>query len=85
MIDGHIHIERGNYSIEWIEQFVNKAVKMKIDEIWLLEHCYIIVIYLKSLCLCMIQYAHTVNMWIIGFKEVQESIRCRSIMNLSKK
>ena len=41
MIDGHIHIERGNYSIEWIEQFVNKAVKMKIDEIWLLEHCYI--------------------------------------------
>ena len=41
MIDGHIHIERGDYSLEWIEQFVNKAVEMKIDEIWLLEHCYI--------------------------------------------
>ena len=41
MIDGHIHIERGDYSLEWIEQFVNKAVEMKIDEIRLLEHCYI--------------------------------------------
>ena len=41
MIDGHIHIERGDYSIEWIEQFVNKAVEMKMDEIRLLEHCYI--------------------------------------------
>ena len=27
MIDGHIHIERGDYLIEWIEQFVNKAVE----------------------------------------------------------
>lgn len=27
MIDGHIHIERGDYSLEWIEQFVNKAVE----------------------------------------------------------
>ena len=42
MIDGHIHIERGDYSLEWIEQFVNKAVEMKIDEIRLLEHCYIL-------------------------------------------
>ena len=41
MIDGHIHIERGDYSLEWIEQFVNKAVEMEIDEIRLLEHCYI--------------------------------------------
>lgn len=41
MIDGHIHIERGDYSLEWIEQFVNKAVEMKLDEIRLLEHCYI--------------------------------------------
>lgn len=41
MIDGHIYIERGDYLIEWIEQFVNKAVEMEIDEIRLLEHCYI--------------------------------------------
>ena len=40
MIDGHIHIERGEYALDWINQFVNRAVEMQIDEIWLLEHCY---------------------------------------------
>ena len=40
MIDGHIHIERGEYKLDWINQFVNRAVEMRIDEIWLLEHCY---------------------------------------------
>lgn len=38
MKDMHIHIERGDYTKEWIEQFVNQAVKMNIDEINLLEH-----------------------------------------------
>jgi len=40
MIDGHIHIERGEYTLDWIDQFVKKAVEMQIDEIRLLEHCY---------------------------------------------
>ena len=40
MIDGHIHIERGDYTLDWINQFVSKAVEMNIDEIRLLEHCY---------------------------------------------
>ena len=40
MIDGHIHIERGPYTLDWIQQFVNQAVKMNISEIRLLEHCY---------------------------------------------
>ncbi len=40
MIDGHIHIERGPYTLEWIDQFVVRAVVEQIDEIWLLEHCY---------------------------------------------
>ena len=40
MIDGHIHIERGAYTLDWINQFVSKAVEMEIDEIRLLEHCY---------------------------------------------
>ena len=41
MIDGHIHIERGPYTLEWIDQFVSKAVEMGLDEICLLEHNYI--------------------------------------------
>ena len=36
--DLHIHIERGDYTLEWIDKFVNQAVKMNIDEINLLEH-----------------------------------------------
>lgn len=40
MIDGHIHIEQGDYSLEWINKFVNKAMENNINEIWLLEHCY---------------------------------------------
>lgn len=40
MIDGHIHIERGPYTLEWISQFVNRAVEMQLREIRLLEHCY---------------------------------------------
>ena len=41
MIDGHIHIERGAYTLDWIDKFVNKAVEMGLDEIRLLEHNYI--------------------------------------------
>ena len=41
MTDGHIHIERGPYTLEWIGQFVEKAVEVGIDEIRLLEHNYI--------------------------------------------
>lgn len=40
MVDGHIHIERGPYTLEWIEKFVNRAVDTGLDEIRLLEHCY---------------------------------------------
>ncbi|MGN0522932.1 MAG: PHP domain-containing protein [Eubacterium sp.] len=36
--DLHIHIERGDYTRQWIERFVNQAVKMNIGEINLLEH-----------------------------------------------
>lgn len=41
MVDGHIHIERGPYTLKWIDQFVSKAVEMGLDEICLLEHNYI--------------------------------------------
>jgi hypothetical protein len=39
-LDCHIHIERGGYTLDWIEKFVDTAVRRNIDEIWLLEHCY---------------------------------------------
>ncbi len=41
MIDAHVHLEKGDYSVEWIEQFVAYAIKRKIDEIYFLEHTHI--------------------------------------------
>lgn len=38
MKDLHIHIERGDYTVEWIEKFIEKAQQMQLDEICLLEH-----------------------------------------------
>ena len=40
MLDAHIHIERGEYTLGWIDEFVKTAVARELDEIWLLEHCY---------------------------------------------
>ena len=40
MTDGHIHIEKGPYTLEWIQKFVDKAVEMNLSEIRLLEHNY---------------------------------------------
>ncbi|MGN0522495.1 MAG: PHP domain-containing protein [Eubacterium sp.] len=38
MKDLHIHIERGPYTVEWIEKFIKKAQEMNLEEICLLEH-----------------------------------------------
>lgn len=62
MIDGHIHIEHGEYTLEWIEQFVSQAVKMQLDEIGLLEHNYIFEEFLPmytSVC----SHSEYVNSW----------------------
>jgi len=40
MTDCHVHIERGEYTLEWIRRFINTAVTRGIDELWLLEHSY---------------------------------------------
>ena len=40
MVDGHIHIERGGYTLEWIGRFADEGLEHGLDEIWLLEHCY---------------------------------------------
>lgn len=38
MIDCHIHLERGPYTISWLEKFVQTAVNRGLGEIYLLEH-----------------------------------------------
>ena len=74
-VDGHIHIERGDYSLEWIQQFVDKAVETQMDK----SACSNTATYLKNLDQCIILYVHTVSLWMSGFKEKPVSISCQSI------
>ena len=32
MIDAHVHLEKGEYTVEWIEQIIDYAVKRNIDD-----------------------------------------------------
>ena len=89
MIDGHIHIERGAYTLDWIDQFVNKAVEMEIDEIRLLEHCYRFEEFVPmygSVC----AYSKYVDAWfhrnagahkLADYLELIERVKCYRVRN----
>ena len=77
MIDGHIHIERGEYTLDWINQFVRRAVEMNLDEIRLLEHNFrfeeFVPMY-DSVC----AYSDFVNAWfhrVGGVKKLDDYLR----------
>ena len=62
MTDGHIHIERGPYTLEWIRKFADRAVETGLEEIRLLEHNYRFEEYVPmydSVC----AYSDYVNAW----------------------
>lgn len=40
-IDVHIHLERGEYSREWLEKFIRRAIEREIGEVWFLDHSYL--------------------------------------------
>lgn len=41
MIDAHVHLEKGSYTLEWVEQFIRYAQMRNIDEVFFLEHTHI--------------------------------------------
>lgn len=41
MIDAHVHLEKGEYSLSWIDEFIKYALDRGIDEIFFLEHTHI--------------------------------------------
>ncbi len=41
MVDAHVHLEKGDYTVEWVQQFVDYAVQRNINEIFFLEHIHI--------------------------------------------
>ncbi len=62
MLDAHIHIEKGDYTLDWIEEFVDVAIQRGLNEIYLLEHCYrfseFVPMY-DSVC----KYSEYINKW----------------------
>lgn len=74
MIDGHVHIERGEYTLEWIRRFADRAIEKNIEEIWLLEHCYRFKEFVPmyySVC----RYSDYINKWFqnkAGVKKLDE-------------
>jgi histidinol-phosphatase (PHP family) len=82
LLDCHIHIERGEYTLDWINEFVKVAVKRGLNEIWLLEHCYRFREFLPmydSVCI----YSDNINKWfhskavfdIIDYLRLIDSVR----------
>lgn len=41
MIDAHVHLEKGKYSIDWVNEFIKDALERNIDEIYFLEHTHL--------------------------------------------
>lgn len=41
MLDCHIHLETGPYTIAWVQEYVRAAQERGLSEIHLLEHCYL--------------------------------------------
>lgn len=40
LTDYHVHVERGPYSLEWLEQFVSQAERVGVTELGISEHAY---------------------------------------------
>lgn len=41
MIDGHVHLEKGEYCIKWVDEFISYALERGVKEIYFLEHTHI--------------------------------------------
>ena len=40
-VDGHVHLEKGPYSVEWVNEFIKYALDRNIEEIYFLEHTHL--------------------------------------------
>jgi histidinol-phosphatase (PHP family) len=38
LIDGHVHLEKGPYTIDWLSEFIRVAIERSITELYILEH-----------------------------------------------
>ena len=62
LIDGHVHLEKGEYSVEWVNEFVQCALDRGIGEIYFLEHTHLFE-ECESLYKEMAEYNEYQNQW----------------------
>lgn len=41
MVNAHVHLDKGDYCIEWISTFIRYVLFRNINEIYFLEHTHI--------------------------------------------
>lgn len=61
MLDCHIHLETGPYTLAWVKKYVGYALQRGLSEIHLLEHSYLFPEFLpmyKPVCMQMILLTH---------------------------
>ncbi|MCX7749631.1 MAG: PHP domain-containing protein [Clostridia bacterium] len=63
MIDCHVHIERGEYNINWIMEFVKHAIEREVSEIYLLEHSHRFIEF-KQIYQSIYDYNEYQNQWL---------------------
>lgn len=65
MIDAHVHLEKGDYSVEWINQFVAYAVKRNIDKVYFWN----ILISSKNAVISIMKCLYIMNIRRIGIRK----------------
>ena len=65
MLDAHIHLEKGPYNRQWLDKFIDEAVKRNINEVYFHEHTHIYK-ERRSLYNEMSQYNEYQSKWFAG-------------------
>lgn len=74
MLDCHIHLERGPYTISWLEEFVKTAVKRGLHEIYLLEHSHRFIEF-SQMYKSIIEYSSYQKEWFLSRTRDNRSIK----------
>lgn len=78
MIDAHVHLEKGAYNRQWLDEFINEAVKRNKNEVCFLEHNHIFK-ECRSLYSEMSKYNEYQSKWFAGKDSKSRDIKrvCR--------
>lgn len=80
MIDCHIHLERGPYTIGWLNTFIDTAIDRGMDEIYILEHSHRFIEF-ETMYEPICRYSEYQNAW---FKRNRTDLSLKNYMEFIK-